>query len=70
MADPVNQFMCSDTGKYADIDSTDCGTYILCLRTVKGELVYAKLNCEEGTIYNDDARNCVPAEKYSCLITK
>lgn len=66
-ADPVNQFLCPDSGRYKDIDSADCKTYILCLRTVVGELVYAKLNCEEGTLYSDETRSCVSAETYSCL---
>lgn len=68
MADPINQFRCPDSGRYKDVDTTDCRTYILCLRTVIGELVYAKLSCEEGTLYSDDAKGCVAAETYSCLV--
>ncbi|XP_037029397.1 putative protein TPRXL, partial [Bradysia coprophila] len=66
MAEPLNQFRCPESGRYKDVNSTDCKTYILCLRTVIGQLVYAYLNCEDGTIFSDEARMCVPSHTYMC----
>lgn len=65
-ADNPERFTCPHTGRFVNNNSTDCGSYLLCLKSPANELLFATVNCELGTIFNERSSTCEDATRTKC----
>ncbi|XP_049297120.1 mucin-2-like isoform X5 [Anopheles funestus] len=59
-------FQCVAEGRYADPNSFDCVSYILCVKNSLGTLTPIQFLCPPTTIFSDTVGYCVSASAYSC----
>lgn len=65
-AENTDNFTCPHTGRFVNGHSADCRSYYLCLQSPTNELLFAIVNCELGTIFDDLNLTCENAERTYC----
>ncbi|XP_035791634.1 mucin-2-like isoform X3 [Anopheles albimanus] len=58
-------FVCPDEGRYADLESSDCSRYYMCLKS-GGAIVATPAVCPLSTIFSPIVRQCVDKSTYAC----
>ncbi|XP_055615038.1 uncharacterized protein LOC129761346 [Toxorhynchites rutilus septentrionalis] len=59
-------YPCTATGRFADINSEDCGSYFLCKEDKSGSIVSVHLNCPSGMVFSRNNNKCIISDKYLC----
>ena len=62
-------FECPDVGLYVDQNSTDCTSYISCIRQLDGTFLQLTNKCLLNTVFNPASRLCVSKLLYTCAPT-
>ncbi|XP_055525530.1 uncharacterized protein LOC129718620 [Wyeomyia smithii] len=63
---PLVNYECLTTGRFPNLNSSDCSTYFICTMGLDGIILAMLASCPTNTIFSWDSNKCVVSSSYVC----